>query len=478
MQFSCMVISMDEKNDGKQLKIDSILSEINTSIKEEVSKSGEIDLVEPQIQEDRPPKKKRNRSKPAKPREDPSEKKMDEENASAIKMNINSSFVESARIIEDAVEGTTEEPVEHESSHPMRFIAVTASEVVEDQPLIDQSFTGEFTLPVEEEKPMEIDQEISRENNRHIKKIRKKRQRGKLSRRQRINAILGMAMSFFIIIGVISTIWFAVKTTGEIVNNTSQKEELAKTIFPFVIIDIASFSDVAALDNTAIVSAAIWEFIIDEQDKSKYQRDELGSIYVPDVDIEYYIRLLFGNDVIIKHQSIENSNVMMNYDPETKMYNIESTPKILPYKPRVDKITRKDNIYTLKVSYILPDAMWNFNTQNKVEHVDKTMEYVLKKNKNSYQLLSVKMISVEGLSSNNYISSNGMSSETISDIPAEPLPGDPAIPLPDGEGGMDSAISQIPAADGSTITDDGASTEDTESTDDTGSINDTESTNE
>lgn len=451
---------MDEKNSGKQLKIDSILSEINTSIKEEVTKAGEVQTGTPPTQGEKSTKKKRNRSKQTKPKIEPEATAAAEEKGEALKIKINSSFVESAQIIEDAVD----EPEQHEAaSRLVRFIAVTASEVVEDQPLINQSFVGDI-IPVvqgnekeKEKEAAEIEQEISRENNRHIKKIRKKRQRGKLSRRQRINAVLGMIMSFFIIIGVVSTIWFTVKTAGEIVNNTSKKEELARTIFPFVIIDIASFSNVATLENTAIVSAAIWEFIIDEQDKSKYQRDELGSIYVPDVDIEYYIRLLFGNDVIIKHQSIENSNVMMNYDPETKMYNIESTPKLLPYTPRVDKIVQKDDIYTLKVSYILPDAMWNLKTQNKVEKVDKTMEYVLKKNKNSYQLLSVKMLSVEGLSSSNYISSNIMSSEIIPDIPIEPVPGEEAIPLPDGEGGME-AVPQTPAANDPAENEEGIST--------------------
>ncbi len=59
--------------------------------------------------------------------------------------------------------------------------------------------------------------------------------------------------------------------------------------------------------------------------------------------------------------------------------------------------------------------MWNFDQSNRNEQVDKTMEYVLKKNKNSYQVLSVKLLSVEGVTSSqpseNNINMEGMTED-------------------------------------------------------------------
>lgn len=301
------------------------------------------------------------------------------------------SFVHKAKIIE-------KEPSEDDMQHPVRFIAVTASEVVEEPKKLVRDTFDEEAVEITKSKET-VKDDISRENNRHIKRLRKKQQKPKKTRRQKMTALLGVIMTLFIIIGVISTVWVSVGFAGELINNTSQKKELAQEIFPFVIVDIPEFTDPAMLENSAVVASAIWDFIISEPDKSKYTVDELGSMDVPAVDIEHYIRKLYGNDIEIVHQSVDDSNIMMTYNPERQMYNIESTPKFLPYTPRVDKITRTGDIYTLNVSYILPDVMWNLDVDDKTQQVDKKMEYVLKKNRNGYQVLAVKLLEVTGLTS-------------------------------------------------------------------------------
>lgn len=421
------MITMADNKEKNSVDLDAILSEINSNIKKEVSKT--VNPAEMPKQKDSAPKveeavkesqtnlkkKKEPRRKTTTNKKD-TQKNVNETASTQDKLNptINSTFVETAKIVEHTPEKEYFEP-----THPVRFIAVTSSEVVEDTirkpntPVSDDVITLKAQEKNETAKPSH--HEISRENNIHIKKMRQKKQKPKMTKRQKTTAFLGAIMSLFVVIGVISTIWAIVNVSDQIINNTSQKNELAQEIFPFVIIDIPEFDNPTKLDNSAIISSAIWEFIINEEDKSKYSKDNLGSLYVPDVDIEHYIRKLYGNDIKIQHQSVDDSSVIMNYDPDRKMYNVESTPKFLPYKPRVDKISKSNDIYTLKVSYILPDAMWNFDQSNRNEQVDKTMEYVLKKNKNSYQVLSVKLLSVEGVTSSqpseNNINMEGMTED-------------------------------------------------------------------
>ncbi len=244
----------------------------------------------------------------------------------------------------------------------------------------------------QKEKREAFDQDKEKKESEPPRLPRRKRKR--MSRREKTTAVLGIFVTFFVVIGVISTIWFGVNLTKELVNSTAEKEKLARVIFPLVIVDIPEFDSPASLDNSAIIQSAIWAFIVDEKDKSQYPKDDLGAMTVPDTDIELYIRKLYGSTVKIQHQSIDDASVQMLYDSENKKYIIESTPRFLPYTPRVDKIQKDGDIYTLRVSYVLPDALWNLKKDHSDATVDKVMEYRLKETNGSYQMLAVKLLEV------------------------------------------------------------------------------------
>ena len=77
-----------------------------------------------------------------------------------------------------------------------------------------------------------------------------------------------------------------------------------------------------------------------------YIKDDVGGITVPDADVEYYVRELYGSDVPIIHQTIPDASVEMSYSADSKSYLIESTPVLLPYTPRVDEVQKNGDIYT------------------------------------------------------------------------------------------------------------------------------------
>lgn len=255
----------------------------------------------------------------------------------------------------------------------VRHIAVTAVEVIEDPEEPRPSLPEEEVDPT---KPLE--------NIPRPQKLKAPR----MSKRDRWTAIIGLMVTFFTIVGIIASVVGVTKFTGNIVNNTAKKKELAREIYPLVIIDTPEFINPRLLDSSAIISASIWAFIIDDNDKSMYAKDDLGHIYVPDADIDLYVRRLFGSEVEIHHQSITDSNLQALYDSENKTYVLESTPKFLPYTPQVDKIQRKGSVYTIDVSYVTPDAMWNMDTENRSINIDKVMQFVLRKNEDSYQVIS------------------------------------------------------------------------------------------
>jgi len=403
-------------NDKPKHDLDAILSEINSSIKKQPNKSDteNIDKAESTANTESNVIKEKSQSKP---QHSKTKKKRGKEKRSISRPD------EEEKAINPFSSGAKDdEKPREQKERTVKFISVTAVEE-SDEDVLDEQVITLGGNKVEDEINVIDDFSPTKEVQKTI--VRKKPKPRK-TKRQKRTAVIGGLITIFLVIGVISTVFSAIGFMKNTINNTTQKQELAKEIFPLVIVDIPEFNNPSKLDNSAIISSSIWEFIIDKQDKSEYPKDDLGSIYVHEVEIEKYIRQLYGNDIKIKHQTVDGTSVSMTYDENAKTYCIESTPKFLPYRPRVDKITKTNDIYTIKVSYILPDAMWNFETDERTEIVDKTMEYVLRKNKNSYQVLSVKLLSLGGTAPTTSqavtfedIKKNNLSSEETSSLSSD-----------------------------------------------------------
>lgn len=298
-------------------------------------------------------------------------------------------FSKTAKIIEDSV-------YNDEGYSERKHIAVADAEKVIDENEMEQE-EPKIAHKSREQERKKVKAELKKEAGTVLAKTGETqlKEKKRPTKKQTLAAILGVFFTFFIVVGIIATVVKGVEIVGDIVNSTSVKNELIRVIYPLVIIDTPEFDDPQKLDSSAIISSSIWSFIISDDDKSIYRRDDLGAIYVPDVDIETYVRRLYGNDVEIVHQSISDANVSMAYSSESKTYIIDSSPRFLPYTPRIDSITREGDIYTLKVSYILPSVMWNIAPAEGYQEADKVMEYKLKRNEDkSYQMLAVKFLEI------------------------------------------------------------------------------------
>lgn len=208
------------------------------------------------------------------------------------------------------------------------------------------------------------------------------------------SAILGGFLLLFVIIGLVASVRQIWKFGADVVNQTKLKEELAVLVFPLVIVDVPEFDDPTKLDSSVIMSSSIWKFIIDKTDKSTYRRNDLGMVEVPNVDIEREVRRLYGSQVEIVHQSMDDGIIQMSYSETSNNYYVETVPHSLPYTPRVDDIVKDGDIYTLRVSYLLPDVLWNLADIKSTQVWDKVMEYRLQKTGDDYQVLSVKLLEV------------------------------------------------------------------------------------
>lgn len=202
---------------------------------------------------------------------------------------------------------------------------------------------------------------------------------------------IGIVMFIFAIIGLIVTIIFAGQGAWNLLSRSGLKEKLKTTVYPLAIVDVPEFSSVDKLDPKTVIAAGIWEFIIDYEETGKYEKDEYGTLVVPEVDIEPYIREIFGSDVEIQHQMIPDTEFYIPYDETNKTYLIPQSPQMLPYAPEILSVSQDGKIYEVEVGYILPGPFWDLD-RNKNGEYNKTMNYTLKKvDKDSFVVLSVEM---------------------------------------------------------------------------------------
>ena len=202
--------------------------------------------------------------------------------------------------------------------------------------------------------------------------------------------IIGIAVSFMSLIGFIFSVNFCVGIVKNFADNTTQKQDFARFIYPVVIVDTAAYKNNEQLSSDVVISAAIWDIIL-YGDTSKYP-EEYGSMTVPQLDVENHATNLFGPGLTFDHKTLGDASLTFYYTPETKSYNIPVSPKYFPYSPLVESIKRNGDTYTLKVGYVSPSPAWLVTDKKMKPKPTKYMEYVVTKKNNDYTLKEINEI--------------------------------------------------------------------------------------
>lgn len=199
--------------------------------------------------------------------------------------------------------------------------------------------------------------------------------------------VLGIIMIVLSIIGLSVSVGFIAGKIHSIMDNTAQKNDFERFIYPVVICDPPAFEQASKLRNETLISAAVWDIILYE-DKSKYGAD-FDYIIVPAVDIEQHAAKLFGDGLKIEHHTI-TAEITFYYDEEINSYRIPENPKYFTYSPTIEEIKRNGDGYVLTVGYLSPTPAWLAQTTQEEPVPDKYVDYVLQKHGSEYILSSIK----------------------------------------------------------------------------------------
>jgi hypothetical protein len=198
-------------------------------------------------------------------------------------------------------------------------------------------------------------------------------------------AVLGLILTLMAVVGLIALGIWGYHFAKGLLNQTDAKEEFNNIVYPLVVVDVPEFDSPDKLDGKVVVAAGIWNFLMNESNMDKYEKDEMGNLTVPAVDIEVYIRQLFGSKVQIEHQQV--SDFEFYYDPETEIYQIPASPQVLPYAPSVQSVVHTGSDYTVVVGYVLPGPFWNVGEYAVNGDINKTMIYHYQKDENGNYII-------------------------------------------------------------------------------------------
>ncbi|MBR4096315.1 MAG: hypothetical protein IKK42_03310 [Oscillospiraceae bacterium] len=212
--------------------------------------------------------------------------------------------------------------------------------------------------------------------------------------KRKMYMFFGVIVTILAVVGLISTIGFAIDKVKAFADNTQQKNDFAKYIYPVVICDPAPFNQAVKLRSDTMITAALWDIILYE-DKSKYET-EFDMIVVPVVDVEQHCAKLFGTGLSVEHQSVLGADIQFYYDETIKSYRIPSNPKFFTYSPYIEEITRVGERYTLLVGYVSPTPAWLTLDENDEPVSDKYMEYIVSKRGDEMTLISIQESSKKG----------------------------------------------------------------------------------
>ncbi len=208
--------------------------------------------------------------------------------------------------------------------------------------------------------------------------------------RRRLYLTFGILITILAIVGFFSTISFTAEKIGEFTDNTKQKEEFAKYIYPVVICDPPPFDQNVNLRSDTVVTASIWDIILYE-DKSKYVAD-FDYINVPEVDVEQHALKLFGTGLSIEHQSINSQGIQFYYNPEDNSYRIPMDPILFTYSPMIDEIEKIGERFTLKVGYFPPSPAWKKYSDDYEQTPEKFVEYIVTKRDDEYSIIGISQL--------------------------------------------------------------------------------------
>lgn len=179
------------------------------------------------------------------------------------------------------------------------------------------------------------------------------RTRHVLRRRRRLRQILGAVICVLVLIGLYSVLSSGVRLAAQLFDDTEEREEFEQRLQTLVSLDPEPFDSLETANRARLLDAAIWSVIQKNSDNMDvYERDEIGAMYLPTLDVDKELSALYGPDFQFNHETFTDSGLTYTYVPEKSAYLLPITSANGVYLPRVMDIRRENGGKRVTVGYL------------------------------------------------------------------------------------------------------------------------------
>lgn len=218
--------------------------------------------------------------------------------------------------------------------------------------------------------------------------------RAKTKKKHKFFFGLALFMIIMSIVGVVSTVVFIVDKATDAVSSNSVKDEFTRFLLPVVANDIAPFDNENELSNSAKINCAIWNIMLNH-DTSVYKLSETGEFLIPEYDVEYSCKEIFGTSSGLVHRTVGGTEMSFTYNEEKHVYSCIKDLRYLNYAPVITKIAQNGGTYTLTVEYYPPAVRFLSEKMGIEAEAEKTMKYIINRYDGKNTLVAVKFTSTE-----------------------------------------------------------------------------------
>lgn len=211
-------------------------------------------------------------------------------------------------------------------------------------------------------------------------------------RKHKTLAAVGALVFVLAAIGLIMVAISSVKMTTNLMDKTKDKQKLEHFILPVIMFDPTTFESPQTADPQMILRSSLWSALL-SKGRDELATDDYGSVVLPASDIDVQAAKLYGPEVKVQHQTIqEDFTTVYLYDEEQKVYNVPVATQMAVYTPKILEITNKGPVYTLLVGYIPPGNLWQTDSDGNTyePEPDKVMLMELNKVKDGYNIVALR----------------------------------------------------------------------------------------
>lgn len=174
-----------------------------------------------------------------------------------------------------------------------------------------------------------------------------------LRRRRRLRQILGAVVCALVLIGLSSVISSGVHLAAQLFDDTEERTEFEQRLQTLVSLDPEPFESLETANRARLLDAAIWSVIQKNSDNMDvYERDEVGAMYLPTLDVDKELSALYGPDFQFTHETFTDNGLTYTYVPEKSAYLLPITSANGVYLPRVMDIRRESGAKRVTVGYL------------------------------------------------------------------------------------------------------------------------------